>query len=306
MTWCLASVSCKIPGITWDNHPQMSFPMKKVPLLSHTHQVLALVYHELCLDTNTQHQTDLEQIAGRLAICATGSYAQQDSSCAEWVSWLLCMPFWLEANYIFLRTSHFFWLSSSSGLPSSFRYHDLFISTAPDDGSTNTTARWKWNRIGQNDGCFIQQPPAETHSQLRHHLVHSDAANAATDNMTLDAQLNIVGKTGSSKNEKQHAIRCMCSRIEVHGCQLMISHPAGEQGALHDQLIAACNGKPPWLTKAFGRTVCEMEHSDVVSSEIIADQFGDNNPRQWTKQALTTSQDGAQLYMVEVIAESHM
>jgi len=65
-------------------------------------------------------------------------------------------------------------------------------------------------------------PPGETQLQRRHHLVHHDAANGATENMTLDAKLKIVRKTGSSKNKTQHAIACRCSRIEVHGRQLMI------------------------------------------------------------------------------------
>jgi len=33
------------------------------------------------------------------------------------------------------------------------------------------------------------------------------------------------------------------------------------------------------------RTVCEIEHHDVVSSGIFADEFPDKRPREWTKQA---------------------
>jgi len=106
--------------------------------------------------TNTQLWTDLVNIAGRLATRAKVSFAQQDSSCVERVSCLLYMPFWLEANYIFLRTSHFFAVSSSSGLPTSFRYHHLFTSTAPNHASTNTAAGWEWNKIRQNDGRFFR------------------------------------------------------------------------------------------------------------------------------------------------------
>jgi len=65
-------------------------------------------------------------------------------------------------------------------------------------------------------------PPAETQLQCRHDLAHRNASNAATENMTLDAQLNIVRQTGSGKNKKQHAIRCEYSRIEVDDRQLMI------------------------------------------------------------------------------------
>jgi len=65
-------------------------------------------------------------------------------------------------------------------------------------------------------------PTAETQLQRRHHLAHRDTANAATTNMTLDAQLNIVRKTESSKNKHQHMIWCENSWIRVDGRQLMI------------------------------------------------------------------------------------
>jgi hypothetical protein len=42
----------------------------------------------------------------------------------------------------------------------------------------------------------------------RHQLVHRRAANVATKNMTEDAHLTIVRKTGNSKNKEQHAIGC--------------------------------------------------------------------------------------------------
>jgi len=51
------------------------------------------------------------------------------------------IPFWHEATYIFLRTSLFFSLSSSSGLPTVFHYHHLFTSTATNHGSTSTATR---------------------------------------------------------------------------------------------------------------------------------------------------------------------
>jgi len=44
-----------------------------------------------------------------------------------------------------------------------------------------------------------------TQQECRQQLVHHNAAKAATKNMTQDAHLKIVRKTGSSKNMKQHA-----------------------------------------------------------------------------------------------------
>jgi len=35
------------------------------------------------------------------------------------------------------------------------------------------------------------------------------------------------------------------------------------------------------------------------------DEFPDKNPQEWTNQALLTSEEATDVYMVEVIAESH-
>ena len=74
---------------------------------------------------------------------------------------------------------------------------------------------------------------------------------------------------------------------------------------LRDQLVAACNRKHPWSAQAFVRTVGEIEHHDVVSSGILADEIRDKNPREWTKHALITLEEVMDGNMVEVIAESH-
>jgi hypothetical protein len=70
-------------------------------------------------------------------------------------------------------------------------------------------------------------------------------------------------------------------------------------------LIAARNGKPPLSTTEFLRTVREIEHLNVVSSGIFADEFPDKRPREWTKQALITSEEATEAYIVEVTAEFH-
>jgi len=56
----------------------MAFPTKNVLFLSHNNEISAVVHHDLSLQTDTQHWTDLVQITGWLALCATGSYVQQD------------------------------------------------------------------------------------------------------------------------------------------------------------------------------------------------------------------------------------
>jgi len=61
-----------------------------------------------------------------------------------------------------------------------------------------------------------------TQQDRRHQVVHRDAAIAATNHMTQDAHLQIVCKTGSSKNQTQHAVWCEDIHIEVHSCLLTV------------------------------------------------------------------------------------
>ena len=149
-------------------------------------------------------------------------------------------------------------------------------------------------------------PPADTKLQRRHHIAHYDAANAPTENMTQDAQLKVIRKTGGSKNKKQHTIGCDYTRIEVDDRQLMIQCTAGVGRELGDQFLAARNGTPPCSAKAFVRTVCEIEHHDVSSTGIFTDKLCHKNPRKCPKQALTTLVDATEAYLVEVMTESNM
>jgi len=155
-------------------------------------------------------------------------------------------------------------------------------------------------------GTSSNMPPAETQLQRKHHLAHCDTANAGTANTNLDAQYIIVCKMGSSEMKMQRTIGCEYSRIVVYGSQLIIYPAAGVHGELRDQFIATRNGKPPWSTKAFVRTVCGIKHSDAFGSGISAYEFRDRNPREGTKQALTLLEDATEVYMVEVLAESDM
>jgi len=54
--------------------------------------------------------------------------------------------------------------------------------------------------------------------------------------------------------------------------------------------------------KALVRTIREIEHHDVISSGIFADEFRGKGPREWTKQASKTLKEATKPYMVEVIA----
>jgi len=79
----------------------------------------------------------------------------------------------------------------------------------------------------------------------------------------------------------------------------------GVRKELRNEFIVAHNRKPPWSSEAFVRTVCEIEHHDVVSSGIFADEFPDTHPREWTKQALITLEEATEAYMLKVTAEFH-
>jgi len=153
-------------------------------------------------------------------------------------------------------------------------------------------------------GASSYAPLAETQQQHRHQLVHRDAAIAATKSMARDAHSTIVRKTGHCNNRKQHAIGCEYLHIDVEDGQLTIKCTDGVCRELRDKFIAARNGKPPWLMKAFVRIVCKMGHHDVISSGIFAYEYCDKGPREWTKQGLKTLGKAMESYMVEVIAES--
>jgi len=61
-----------------------------------------------------------------------------------------------------------------------------------------------------------------TQEERRHQLGHSDAANAATRNMTLDAPSKTVSKTGCSENKKQFAVGWKYMHLAVNSHQLPV------------------------------------------------------------------------------------
>jgi len=87
----------------------------------------------------------------------------------------------------------------------------------------------------------------------------------------------------------------------IEGGQRLIYCTAGVRRDLHNQFIAARNGKPPFSTKAFVCTVRKINHHDVVSSWIFADKLLDRGPQVWTKQAGKTLEEAPESDMVEVI-----
>jgi len=188
----------------------MSFPSKNILFICNINQISAVVNFNWCLKANIQHLADSLQIPGLLETPATGSYTQADSSWVECPSWRSVSLFWLEANYIFLRTSHFFLLSSSSPFP----HQQVMTTQTPQTGESGFES-------SETKGASFNASLQGTQQQHRHQSVHREAANVGTEKMTQDAHLKIVCKTGSSMNKKQHAIGCEYVHIMVDGSQLM-------------------------------------------------------------------------------------
>jgi hypothetical protein len=137
------------------------------------------------------------------------------------------------------------------------------------------------SNTGRLAGATSNTDNHSTQQERRHKVVNTDAANAATKHMTQNAHWKIVHKTGSRKNQKQHVLGCECNLIKATGGQWIVECGARVHRVLRNKFIAARNGKPPWLAKALVRTVHEIEHHDIVSSGILADEFPDKHPRQW-------------------------
>jgi hypothetical protein len=79
-----------------------------------------------------------------------------------------------------------------------------------------------------------------------------------------------------------------------------VFNQAAMRRELRDQYKKQTVGAMPWSTKAFVRTVREIEHHDVVNSGIFADEFTDKHPRQWTRSAFKVLEDATETYMIEV------
>jgi hypothetical protein len=71
-------------------------------------------------------------------------------------------------------------------------------------------------------GASPNAPLGATQQQCKHQLVRPDAAIVAAENQTQDEYFKKVRKTGSSKNQQQHAIGCKSIHICVNDGQLEI------------------------------------------------------------------------------------
>jgi len=225
---------------------------------------------------------------------ATGSIMQQDSSWADRACRLLLIPFWFDAYYIFLITSHIILLSSSCHFP----HQQIMVTEAPQQGDSGSESSELTDPSSNVSVTATQQ-------QSRHQLVHLNTANAGSGNMTQYGHIKMGYTMRSCKNRKQHVIRCEYIHIEVDSHQLTVQYTAGFRGELCNQLRAARNGKSLWSIMACDHTVCEMNYYDIVSTRNFADNICDTRHWEWMKQLLNTLEKATEAYMVEVIAESH-
>jgi hypothetical protein len=76
-------------------------------------------------------------------------------------------------------------------------------------------------------GASLNTSIVGTQHERRHQLVHWESADAATKHMTQDAHFIIVRKTGSSTNNKQHAVGCEYLHTMVNSRQLTVQQTAG-------------------------------------------------------------------------------
>jgi len=83
----------------------------------------------------------------------------------------------------------------------------------PPPGESGSNTGWL---VGATTNTYI----VGSQQERRHMFVHRDADNASTKHMTQNAHLKIVPKTGSRKNEKQHAVGCEYIHIKAKGVQL--------------------------------------------------------------------------------------
>jgi len=149
-------------------------------------------------------------------------------------------------TYILLM---FFWLLSST----SFTHIQFMDTQTPQQGQSVSES-------SQTTDASSNVSLAVTLQQRRHQLVHCEAPNVAIINRTQGTNSNIVHKTGSTIIMMHHGLHSEYIQITVHGGQLMIYCAARMWREPRDYFLTSRNGKPPWSTVAFIRTVCKIEH----------------------------------------------
>ena len=128
-----------------------------------------------------------------------------------------------SAGVCAFTTSHFFCLSFSSPIP-----HQHIVETQPPQPAASRS------KSSRPAGDTSNMSLIATQQEHRHQLVHRNAADAATRNMTHDAHVQIISKIWCSSNKQQHAVGCKWMYNVVMGHQLTVECTPGVHRELCD------------------------------------------------------------------------
>jgi len=135
---------------------------------------------------------------GRLDNPATGDFKEQYSFRVDCTSQLLFIPFRLEADYVFLQTSHFFSSSSSYLCPQL----QVMSTQTPEQGPG-------LSELSRMTGTSSNVLYTDIQQEWSHQLVLHGARNEATNHVTHNCEFIVVSKTGSRNKKKHHATGCV-------------------------------------------------------------------------------------------------
>jgi len=194
--------------MSWDKHHQTSFPSKNDLFISLKHDISAVVHLEVSLWTNRQRRTDWLKSGHRLNPLQLNA----DVFSFNWTCKLAVTHSILTCSYLY-NLQHFPLLFVIIFL--TFLQQQAMAPETLPPGTIGAES-------SRMTGASHTEPLGETQQQCRHQLVHRDAAIVANKNMTQDAHLKKVPKTGIKRNKKQHGIGCESIHICGDGGQLRI------------------------------------------------------------------------------------
>jgi len=116
---------------------------------------------------------------------------------------MLCKTYKLAATYSIQTWSS---LYITQYFPLLFVIIFLTYCTQPNHGYTNTSARWQWIQSKPINGRFSHYITPWHTARTQSPVSPPQHCQWSHQNMTHDAHLKIVRKTGSSKKRKQHAV----------------------------------------------------------------------------------------------------
>jgi len=192
--------------MSWDKHHQTFFLSKHDLLIFIKHEISAVVHLDVSLWTNKQRRTDWQKSRHRwhpLKLCAA-------AFSLNWTCKLAITHSIMTGSSLY-NLQHFPLLFVIIFL--TFLQHQTIAPKTLPPGGIGAGSSW-------TTGTSHSEPIGKTQQQRRHQLVQRDAAIVATENMTQDAHLIKVRKSGGKNTKKQHAIGCESIHICVDHGQL--------------------------------------------------------------------------------------